>query len=181
MKTTYFLMFLFVTSMLASCRGTHTAKDPMDSKSEITKNQVKAGDSSTEKAVEMTSGTTGAASNTQTSAKVKNPNREKESIILTDVAQSSGTTGASNNLQMSTGFNSASSSKDFEKLFADLQMTDAQIERFRKAMEDFQMMGGSNKSDGTILSLEDEQNRQMKYILSEAQFKMYQKWNQEND
>ena len=150
MKTTYFLMFLFVTSMLASCRGTHTAKDPMDSKSEITKNQLKAEDSSTKKAVEMTSGTTGAASNTQTSA-------------------------------MSTGFNSASSSKDFEKLFADLQMTDAQIELFRKAMEDFQMMGGSNKSDGTILSLEDEQNRQMKYILSEAQFKMYQKWNQEND
>lgn len=170
-----------MTIMLASCKGTNTANPTMDTTSEISKNQVKAVDSSAEKTVEMTSGTTGAASNMQISAQVKNRNPEQETTNLNDVAQSSGTTGAANNFQMSTGIKSASSSKDFEKLFADLQMTDAQIGRFRKAMEDFQMRGGSNKSDGTILSLEDEQKRQMKYILSEEQFKMYQKWNQDND
>lgn len=170
-----------MTIMLASCKGTNTAKPTMDTTSEISKNQVKLGDSSTEKTLEMTSGTTGAASIMQTSTQIKNRNSEQETTNLNNVAQSSGTTGAANNLQMSTGINRASSSKDFEKLFAGLEMTDAQIEAFRKAMEDYQMRSGSNKGDRTNLSLEEEQTRHMKYILSEAQFKMYQRWNQDND
>ncbi|MEO9891041.1 hypothetical protein [Aurantibacter sp.] len=62
-----------------------------------------------------------------------------------------------------------------EKLFADLNMTDNQILMFRKGMKEFKQLQVSTPNGEMMGSLEDEQGRQLKSILSEEQFEIYQK------
>jgi len=90
-----------------------------------------------------------------------------------------GSSGAMNNVQANS--NRASSSMDYDQMFADLQMTDDQISTFRAGMEDFQDKQANMPSGEMLGTIENERTKQLENVLSDAQLEKYQEWESNNN
>lgn len=182
MNTYVILITLTMGLALVSCKDTKTdnsnAERPKGNIKEVTEDaRSHWQNEGTDQYIEHSNGSTGAADNTGSTSQNTAKGPDKEINQFGTVAQTSGSTGASNNLQMS---NAASSSTDFEKLFSHLEMTEGQVNRFRKAMKDFQKKHKSNPNDEMMGSIEDQQDRQLKVILTQEQYGKYKAWKKSN-
>ncbi len=124
-------------------------------------------------------GTTGADSDLTypASGKTTNQNINKtiEGTSTTSgniVNQSSGSTGAASNTMMTVSDNTNDETSNFEKMYTDLKMTEIQIEQFKTAMRNYRPSEGSD--------IEEEQDKKLESILSEAQYEDYMKWRKNN-
>lgn len=179
-----YIIIISIALVLGSCKGTKSisanqANTPVietESKKEDTR-ASNSKEASTQDFVRTKSGTTGATANMPGTATDKNntlsmERKEEDGQNQDVVAQTSGSTGAA--LQTSSYSNEVSTT-NFEKLYDHLDMTDEQIEKFRTAMRDLgNSMGGGSNSVGSI---EEEQRKQFKAILS---YDQYEKWQSEN-
>ncbi|WP_339709176.1 hypothetical protein [uncultured Kriegella sp.] len=120
-------------------------------------------------------GTTGAdlnlADQTSSSTRDQHTNENIEGTSITSgniVNQSSGSTGAASNAMMNAASNIDTETTNFEKMYTDLKMTEAQIQQFRTAMRNYKPTEGRD--------LEDDQDKKLESILSESQYEAYVKW-----
>lgn len=84
--------------------------------------------------------------------------------------------GAMDNAPMSTTTSSALVDTDLKKMYKNLQMTAEQIQTFEKSIRDFKESVKYHPNGEMLGTVGDEQERQLKEILSEDQWNKYQVW-----
>lgn len=149
------LATLVLTVVLASCSGTKKTT----SNTEKTDTVVSAEKENTE--------------NSNTTSQVS-----KASIQPNISVQTNGSTGAMSNSMAKT--NTKSTSKENSQMFKALEMSEEQVTTYNAAMNQFKTKQANMPSGEMLGSIESERTRQLKNILSSAQFAKYEKWQADN-
>lgn len=149
------LATLVLTVVLASCSGTKKTT----SYTEKTDTVVSAEKENTE--------------NSNTTSQVS-----KASIQPNIAVQTNGSTGAMSNSMAKT--NTKSTSKENSQMFKALEMSEEQVTTYNAAMNQFKTKQANMPSGEMLGSIESERTRQLKNILSSAQFAKYEKWQADN-
>lgn len=149
------LATLVLTVVLASCSGTKKTT----SNTEKTDTVVSAEKENTE--------------NSNTTSQVS-----KASIQPNISVQTNGSTVAMSNSMAKT--NTKSTSKENSQMFKALEMSEEQVTTYNAAMNQFKTKQANMPSGEMLGSIESERTRQLKNILSSAQFAKYEKWQADN-
>ena len=149
------LATLVLTVVLASCSGTKKTT----SNTEKTDTVVSAEKENTE--------------NSNTTSQVS-----KASIQPNIAVQTNGSTGAMSNSMAKT--NTKSTSKENSQMFKALEMSEEQVTTYNAAMNQFKTKQANMPSGEMLGSIESERTRQLKNILSSAQFAKYEIWQADN-
>ena len=149
------LATLVLTVVLASCSGT------------------KKTTSNTEKVDTVVSAEKENTENSNTTSQVS-----KASIQPNIAVQTNGSTGAMSNSMAKT--NTKSTSKENSQMFKALEMSEEQVTTYNAAMNQFKTKQANMPSGEMLGSIESERTRQLKNILSSAQFAKYEKWQADN-
>lgn len=113
-----------------------------------------------------------ACKGTKTVASANKENNAR-SMVNSDEIEAS---GAMDNAPMSTTTSSALVDTDLKKMYKNLQMTAEQIQTFEKSIRDFKESVKYHPNGEMLGTVGDEQERQLKEILSEDQWNKYQVW-----
>ncbi|WP_282113106.1 hypothetical protein [Maribacter stanieri] len=149
------LATLVLTVVLASCSGT------------------KKTTSNTEKADTVVSAEKENTENSNTTSQVSKASTQPSIAI-----QTNGSTGAMSNSMAKT--NTKSTSKENSQMFKALEMSEEQVTTYNAAMNQFKTKQANMPSGEMLGSIESERTRQLKNILSSAQFAKYEKWQADN-
>lgn len=149
------LATLVLTVVLASCSGTKKTT----SNTEKTDTVVSAEKENTE--------------NSNTTSQVSNASTQPNIAV-----QTNGSTGAMSNSMAKT--NTKSTSKENSQMFKALEMSEEQVTTYNAAMNQFKTKQANMPSGEMLGSIESERTRQLKNILSSAQFAKYEKWQADN-
>tara|TARA_R110000764_G_scaffold14550_12_gene41480 strand:- start:698 stop:1165 length:468 start_codon:yes stop_codon:yes gene_type:complete len=149
------LATLVLTVVLASCSGT------------------KKTTSYTEKIDTVVSAEKENTENSNTTSQVSNASTQPNIAV-----QTNGSTGAMSNSMAKT--NTKSTSKENSQMFKALEMSEEQVTTYNTAMNQFKTKQANMPSGEMLGSIESERTRQLKNILSSAQFAKYEKWQADN-
>ncbi len=170
----YIVLAILTVSFLA-CKGTKKATSVNKNSNSISA----VGNDENKDALKSKSqkkATTSARSKKKDTTNSETTNTATTSVTGSIVSQTNGSTGAMDDAQMSTTVSSAVSEKDLDKMYKDLQMTDSQIFSFNNSMREYKQAVKST-SHGEMLGTEgNEQERQLKDILTDNQWNKYLTW-----
>jgi len=91
-------------------------------------------------------------------------------------SQTKDTTGGKGRAYLSPRVSPTISDMDLKKIYKELQMTNDQINAFEKTMQDFKETVKYHANGEMLGTVGNEQERQLKRILKEDQWKRYQEW-----
>lgn len=174
----YMLLMIMALAMTA-CKGTKTA--PSANKENNTQSMVNKDDNVKEKDTERSNSE--ATTNNDSRSQKSDSTGTMANIAGPGgiVSQTNGSTGAMGNARMSTTTSPTIPDMDLEKMYKNLQMTEGQIQTFETSIQKFNESVKYHPNGEMLGTMGDEQERQLKEILSEDQWNKYQVWRNNGD
>ena len=119
---------------------------------------------------------------------------QKEEVNVTETAKESiesedkddnakmnnGTIANSDETMASKTATAFSSDSDYSQMYTTLGMNEDQIQSFENALDDFKQRQRSTPSGEMLGTVEAEEGRQLKQILTSNQYDSYERWKSEN-
>lgn len=115
-------------------------------------------------------------STSQTAESSDNGSDKNDTDSAGIVSQINGSTGAMDNARVSPDVASDDEATDLSEIYKNLQMTEDQIKNYEKSMKDFKEAVKNDAHGEMRGTVGNEQERQLKKILTEDQWNKYQQW-----
>lgn len=87
-----------------------------------------------------------------------------------------GSTGSNVNVNSASLEVPTTTEEDFNEMYEELNMTDNQIKQLKVAIEDFKTKQRNTPNGKMMGTVSSERERQLKQILSEEQYSLYEQW-----
>ncbi len=160
------IFFAACTMVMFSCKSNKSVNMPSERETAANTNMEEREDS------QSANGTNA----NETSAKEATESEEVGGVVT----QTGGSTGAAGSAQMPTSGQSTASTKDYDTMYSQLQMTEEQIQQFNMGMKEFSESVAKDPNGAMRGTIESEQDRQLGAILTDEQLRAYEDWKKNN-